>query len=186
MFCADYLASFVFHAGLTAGVTVAFSPSSSSVMMAWIRAATGLRNAPADLSTGAPALPFVCGAAAGLCGGLAVFRFDFVRAAVTPADMPLERQLLRNLSSVPYSVAFYGIYFSLRTPGDIKSQAGWALVSSTCSVLAEAPFDHAKRTLFGNRRLMLGANCLYAPFAAMMLVGYDNALTRTILRAKDC
>jgi hypothetical protein len=173
MFCADYIASFIFHAALTAGVSLAVGPSP------WIRSATGLK----DDARAARVLPFMYGAAAGLGGGLAVFRFDFVRAAVTPAGLPLRTQLLRNLSSVPYSTAFFGVYFSLRTHGDVKSQAGWALVSSTCAVLAEAPFDHAKRTLFGNRRLLLlGANCMYAPFAAMMLVLYDNALARTILQ----
>jgi hypothetical protein len=200
MFCADYIASFIFHAGFTAGLahlligkgSTAGATTYSTTIVDWVRASTGLQQGAAPPGEddarrvhAAPAMPFVFGAAAGLCGGIAVFPFDFVRAAVTPAGMPWGRQLLRNLSSVPYSAAFFGVYFAGRTPRDIKSQAGWALLASSCAVLAEAPFDQAKRALFQNRRLMLGANALYAPFAAMMLVGYDNVVTKVVMGGSE-
>jgi hypothetical protein len=176
MFCADYLASFVFHVTLTLGFASISMPTGSSRNL--IHAAVGSNKAREDLrGMGSFITPFCFGALSGICGGVAVFPFDFVRAAVMSQKLPLSMRLLHSLSAVPYASAFFGIYFSCRTPRDLKSQASWALTSSLCAVAAEAPFDQAKRVFFQNRRaLMLGANLLYAPFAAMMLIAYDNAL----------
>ena len=37
-------------------------------------------------------------------------------------------------------------------------------------VLPQAPLDHAKRNMMGSARVVIAANLLFVPFAAMMLV----------------
>ena len=57
-----------------------------------------------------------------------------------------------------------------------ESHADKSLFS--CAALAEAPFDYAKKAMFSSRMTMIGANMLYVPFAALMLVMYDKATAK--------
>ena len=50
----------------------------------------------------------------------------------------------------------------------------------SCAALAEAPFDYAKKAMFSSRMTMIGANMLYVPFAALMLVMYDKATAKIV------
>ena len=59
-------------------------------------------------------------------------------------------------------------------------QMRWAIGASCCAVAVEAPLDHAKRAMMGSTRLLVGANLLFVPFAAMMLVMYDKAASRAV------
>ena len=81
---------------------------------------------------------------------------------------------------MPYAGALYGIYFSLRDPRSTPSQVGWAVAAAAGASLSEAPFDHAKHTMFASRKVMLAANLLYVPFAALMLVMYDKAVFKFV------
>jgi hypothetical protein len=172
MFCADYCASFVVHAFLV-GLGAWGSPDSTLDEKGLVASAVGLstESTPASLALGA---------LAGLGGAVSLFPFDFVRRGLAPTAS-MRTLFLGSLSVVPYSTAFFGVYFSLRDPTSIRSQAGCALLASSCAVAAELPFDGAKRALFhGNRRLLFGVNLMYAPFAAMMLIMYDKAMQKRV------
>ena len=41
--------------------------------------------------------------------------------------------------------------------------------------LTQAPLDHAKRNMMGSARVVIAANLLFVPFAAMMLVTMIHA-----------
>ena len=43
-------------------------------------------------------------------------------------------------------------------------------------VLPQAPLDHAKRNMMGSARVVIAANLLFVPFAAMMLVKIKRIL----------
>eukprot|EP00038_Savillea_parva_P030208 m.76344 g.76344 ORF g.76344 m.76344 type:complete len:91 (+) comp9053_c0_seq2:801-1073(+) len=66
-------------------------------------------------------------------------------------------------------------YFGNRNPDSRASQVGWAGLAAATAGLAEIPFDHAKRALFGSRPVHIFANLLYVPFGGMMLIMYDTA-----------
>ena len=122
-------------------------------------------------------LPFGVGFASGLAASASLYPFDFVRSGVLKPGL---RRLMSAASTVPYAGSLFGIYFCFRDPNSIKSQMKWAAGASTCAILAEIPFDHAKRTMLGSSRVMLGAGLLYVPFASLMLVMYDKAAIKLV------
>lgn len=142
MFCADYIASFVYHGILNTAYKQDQLPH-----------------------------PIFTGALAGFLGASSVYPFDFVRQSQN-------LKYIHSLSTVPYSLTFFGLYFTCRDKHSLTNQCQWALTSSFCACVAEVPFDKAKLAMMGNRRTMLMANGLYIPFSAMMLVMYDKALER--------
>ena len=73
----------------------------------------------------------------------------------------------------------------MRDPTDISSQTRWAACSASAAVLAEIPFDHAKRQMMGSTRVMVGAGLLYVPFATIMLVLYDKAVTKYVTKVLE-
>ena len=122
-------------------------------------------------------VPFGIGLASGLAASASLYPFDFVRSGVLKPGI---RRLMSAASTVPYAGSLFGIYFCFRDPNSIKSQMKWAAGASTCAILAEIPFDHAKRTMLGSSRVMLGAGLLYVPFASLMLVMYDKAAIKLV------
>ena len=54
----------------------------------------------------------------------------------------------------------------------------WALASAGLAVLAEMPFDTAKRDMMGSSKTVLLANSLFVPFGALILVMYDKAVLK--------
>merc|ERR1719189_2786327 len=122
-------------------------------------------------------IPFGIGLASGLAASASLYPFDFVRSGVLKPGL---RRLMSAASTVPYAGSLFGIYFCFRDPKSIKSQMKWAAGASTCAILAEIPFDHAKRTMLGSSRVMLGAGLLYVPFASLMLVMYDKAAIKLV------
>ena len=165
MFCADYVASLIAHAAVTVGAAWLGQP--------WL-AALAVNRTDGERSL---VLPFVAGGLAGLGGAVAVFPFDFVRAAVAPPNTSQLRLLAGSLSTVPYAACWFGVYYTFRDKDRLGSQCGWALLASSAAVAAEAPFDGAKRALFGGcRRTHLGVNLLFVPFAAMMLLMHDRSM----------
>ena len=81
---------------------------------------------------------------------------------------------------VQYKV--FTLYSSVRDPNDTISQVKCAACSSTAAMIAEVPFDHAKRHMMGSTRVMVGAGLLYVPFATLMLVLYDKAAVKFVKR----
>ena len=122
-------------------------------------------------------IPFGIGLASGLAASASLYPFDFVRSGVLKPGL---KRLMSAASTVPYAGSLFGIYFCFRDPNSIKSQMKWAAGASTCAILAEIPFDHAKRTMLGSTRVMLGAGLLYVPFASLMLVMYDKAAIKLV------
>ena len=125
-----------------------------------------------------PLSPFFVGAISGFLGAASVYPFDFVRQSQN-------LKFYHSLSTVPYSAAFFGLYFSNRDSKNLKNQCQWALGSSLSACLAEIPFDKAKLKMMGDRRTMIFANGLYIPFSAMMLVMYDKAM-QNLLESWNC
>jgi hypothetical protein len=117
MFCADYAASFFVHAFLV-GLGAWSSPGGALDEKGFVAKTVGLgtSNTPA---------PLALGALAGLGGACAIFPFDFVRRGLNP-NSSLRTIFIGSLSVVPYSTAFFGVYFSLRDPTSIRSQTGCA------------------------------------------------------------
>jgi len=189
MFCADYVAAFVYHAIFTVGTvhlvqvrkTSSEEKCSEHGLVGLTTLALGLHHQREGGSREGPWLPATVALGAGLLSGLAasitLFPFDFVRAsAVTPGV----RRILSAGSTVPYAGALFGVYFAGRQQDNTASQMRWAIGASCCAVAAEAPLDHAKRAMMGSTRLLVGANLLFVPFAAMMLVMYDKAASRAV------
>eukprot|EP00729_Bicosta_minor_P003165 gene3165-31553_t len=83
-------------------------------------------------------------------------------------------------STVPYAGTLFGLYFTCRDPDSIGSQIKWAAAASSAAVMAETPFDYAKRAMLGSTRMMLGAGLLYVPFATTMLVMYDKFVIKMV------
>jgi len=188
MFCADYVAAFVAHALATVGVASLTRRATTAKAQNTPAAATARESTASPLVAGVlglgrndVVLPFAWGGLAGLAGACAVFPFDFVRAGVAPAGTSTAALFRGSLSTVPYSAVFFGVYFSGRRAHDDGpgARAAWALAAGALAVAAEAPFDRAKRALFGSRAVQLGANALFVPFAAVLLVLYDGALVRS-------
>lgn len=165
MFCADYVAAFFMH-----GAFALLYPGD-------VRGIVGIENESASRFA-----PFVGGAAAGFVAASVVFPFDFVREALLPRNMTLRMRYLSSLSTFPYAATLFGVYFSCRRDGDVASQIAWSGVSAVAAMFAEMPFDHAKRVMFKSRSFHMGANLMYTPFAAVMLVMYDNAICKNIKR----
>ena len=216
MFCADYIAAFVYHAIITIGSVHFFDrfydkseesanllgdynngqeSSISDILKARIvisglainglgikckihstNTEHGRQTPPIEKSTGS-VIPFCVGIASGLAASATLYPFDFVRSGVLKPGLS---RIMSAGSTIPYAGALYGIYFSCRDPEKLSSQIKWAGVASTSALLAEVPFDQAKRTMFGNTRLMLGAGLLYVPFASLMLVMYDKAAIKLV------
>merc|ERR1719419_1023276 len=112
------------------------------------------------------ATPLAAGLASGLGASLTLYPFDFVRGGVL-SQSSLRHRLMSSCSAVPYAGALFGIYFTLRDPHSTKSQFGWALGAAAGAALAEAPLDHAKQAMFSSKKIMIAANLLYVPFAAL-------------------
>lgn len=115
-----------------------------------------------------------------------MFPFDFVCKSIAPAATCTPRLFLGSLSPVSYSAVLFGIYFAMREPLSAGKQGVWsqpiaAVSAGALDVIAGAPFDKAKRALFDEcRRTLMGANFMFAPFAAMILMTYDRVLTPRI------
>eukprot|EP00092_Neocalanus_flemingeri_P006685 GFUD01007220.1.p1 GENE.GFUD01007220.1~~GFUD01007220.1.p1 ORF type:complete len:177 (-),score=43.65 GFUD01007220.1:877-1407(-) len=165
MFCADYIASFIFHGLITGGLL------ESSYLGYFGTRSTPDKVAAVLTASGAPIL---IGSLSGFLGAASVFPFDFVRRGVIAGKLTLRH----GLSTVPYAGVFFGLYFSCRNRDSISSQCGWALASSMSACLAEIPFDKAKLAMLGSRRTMVLVSGLYVPFGALMLVMYDKAMVR--------
>ena len=196
MFCADYIAAFVYHAIITIGSVHFFDrfndKSKNETRKAVTEFATNglgirckrynsntehVRQTSHNEKTTDSVIPFYVGIASGLAASATLYPFDFVRSGVLKPGLS---RIMSAGSTIPYAGALYGIYFSCRDPENLSSQMKWAGVASTCALLAEVPFDQAKRTMFGNTRLMLGAGLLYVPFASLMLVMYDKAAIKLV------
>ena len=158
MFCADYIASFVHH-GLI-----------QLLVHEGILDGERLRRALGSSAAFHPA----CGAAAGVLAAASVYPFDFVRRGVIAGGATFAH----SLSVVPYSAAFFGVYFAARDATSLRSQCGWAVAATAAAAAVEVPFDRAKMSLMGSRRTMLFVSALYVPFGALMLVMYDKASLR--------
>jgi len=150
MFCADYVASFFYHSALT--LTLA-------------------QRKPEEVPEARSKWPIA--ALSGLLAAASIFPFDFVRDGAMPGKFKFRH----SLSTVPYSLVFFGLYFNNRDRHDLSSQCQWALTSACGACLAEIPFDKAKLAMMGSRRTMLLANGLYIPFGAMILVMYDKSMS---------
>ena len=94
-------------------------------------------------------MPVCIGLASGLGASASLYPFDFVRGGVL---MPGLKRIMSAGSTVPYAGTLFGIYFCFRDQNRTTSQMKWAVVASSCAVLAEAPFDHAKRAMLGSTR----------------------------------
>ena len=161
MFCADYIASFIYHAALTLGLAKAKKSSEYGDQL------SRFQSAPLHL--------YSLGAAAGFMGAASVFPFDFVRRGALPGQ---KVTLRHGMSTVPYATVFFGLYFHNRDRESTPSQCKWALASAAGAALAEIPFDKAKLAMMGDRKTMVFASLLYVPFGALMLVMYDKALPK--------
>ena len=122
-------------------------------------------------------MPFCIGLASGLGASVSLYPFDFVRGGVL---MPGRRWIMSAGSTVPYAGTLFGLYFCFRDQNQTRYQIKWAVVASGCAVLAEVPFDHAKRAMLGSTRVMLGAGLIDVPFPLLMLVMYDKAAIKLV------
>jgi len=121
--------------------------------------------------------PVGVGLLSGLGASASLYPFDFVRSGVLQPGL---RRILSAGSTVPYAGTLFGVYFACRDPTSGSSQMKWAILASSCAVLAEAPLDHAKRAMMGSTKVMVGANLLFVPFASMMLFMYDKAAIKLV------
>ena len=151
MFCADYIAAFIFHGGVNFHL---WKIQDETLRDQWY-------------------FPFAHGAFSGLLGAICVYPMDFVRHEVIQS-----KNIIHNMSTVPYATVFFGLYFSQRDKASLSSQVLWATASAGLAVLAEFPFDKAKKTMMGSSRTLILANSLYVPFGAMILVMYDKAVIK--------
>ena len=173
MFCADYVASFVVHAAIVLGMNeldALYSDRSD------LGTGIGWRTIGLWKEDGVSLSPIATGAFAGFAGAAAVFPFDFVRKSLVPG----KSVYISSLSTVPYASVYFGVYFSNRDPRRKRSQCVWAAAAATAAMLCEMPFDKAKRSMFSSRAMHVGTNLLYVPFAAMMLLMYDEAIKRRV------
>jgi len=182
MFCADYVAAFVYHAFFTIGSVNLVGKEDvgkdGQSLLLLVSRALGLQSR--DEKEGEKAasvlVPVAVGLTSGLCASVSLFPFDFVRAGVVSGP----KRFLAAGSTVPYAGALFGVYFACRDPESTSSQLRWATAAASCAVLAEAPLDHAKRNMMGSARVVVAANLLFVPFAAMMLVMYDKAANKLV------
>lgn len=206
MFCADYVFAFVYHAFLTVGTGLLFQKEQQQQQSiikkeqeghenykslykekAAVRAYAALGLSPPTSAavsltnkynyTGMTMMPVIFGLMSGLVTTITLYPFDFVRGGVL---RPGFQRIIAASATVPYAGTLFGVYFTLRDPHDLGSQMKCALSASTCALVAEIPFDHAKKTMMGSVRVMLGVGLLYVPFASMMLVMYDKAAIRAL------
>jgi len=184
MFCADYVAAFVYHALFTIGSVslvgkeqVVGGKDGESLLLLVARA-VGLQSRKEKERERAATflVPVTVGLASGLCASVSLFPFDFVRAGVVSGP----KRFLAAGSTMPYAGTLFGLYFACRDPESTSSQLRWAGAAASCAVLAEAPLDHAKRNMMGSARVVVAANLLFVPFAAMMLVMYDKAVNKLV------
>jgi len=182
MFCADYVAAFVYHALFTIGSVNLVGKEQKAVgkegesLLLLVARALGLQSRKEKERAATFLVPVTVGLASGLCASVSLFPFDFVRAGVVSG----RKRFLAAGSTVPYAGALFGIYFACRDPESTSSQLRWAGAAASCAVLAEAPLDHAKRNMMGSARVVIAANLLFVPFAAMMLVMYDKAVNKLV------
>ena len=214
MFCADYIAAFIYHAIFTVGTVHFFEryynqtaddisikeysnfDTNKTKIFATEYAVNGIGlrrifdSKKIDVSPEKDdfigkkvekntnlVIPFCVGIASGFAASATLYPFDFVRSGVLTPGL---KRVMSAGSTIPYAGALYGIYFSFRDPNNTASQVKWAGAASTCAILAEVPFDHAKRSMLGSTRVMLGAGLLYVPFASIMLVMYDKAAIKLV------
>jgi len=132
MFCADYVAAFVYHAMFTVGTvhlvrqrkTSSEEEYSDHGLVRFTTLALGLHQQREEVKTKEqPWLPVTVAVGAGLVSGLAasitLFPFDFVRAS---AVSPGLRRILSAGSTVPYAGALFGVYFAGRQQDNTASQ----------------------------------------------------------------
>ena len=165
MFCADYIASFIFHAG-----ACAFLPPH------FVGALTA--SGADDHVKKVTVVPFIFGGLVG-CAAAAVYPFDVVRGSIQPGVRSAVK--LGSFSVVPYASIWFGMYFVGRDRKSLHSQVLWGVASSTAAAIAEAPFDHAKKEMFrGSSEVAarITTSALWVPFAATILIAYDRALER--------
>ena len=158
MFCADYIAAFLFHGGINYQLW-----KNGNEKAAWCRSQWHF--------------PFLHGALSGFLGAVTVYPMDFVRHEIIKS-----KSIVHNMSTVPYATVFFGVYFSMRDKNSLKSQVCWATISAALAVLAEAPFDKAKGKMMGSPRTLILANAMYVPFGALILVMYDKAVIKLNLK----
>jgi len=182
MFCADYVAAFVYHAFFTIGSVNLIDKEDvrkdGQSLLLLVSRALGLqsRDEKEREKAASVLVPVAVGLTSGLCASVSLFPFDFVRAGVVSGP----KRFLAAGSTVPYAGALFGVYFACRDPESTSSQLRWATAAASCAVLAEAPLDHAKRNMMGSARVVVAANLLFVPFAAMMLVMYDKAANKLV------
>lgn len=204
MFCADYVAAFIFHGLLTAGAVYFFDKKAKPQSFGKHESCTdrthninnlslfalgGLGIPPSRLASEKEyssnnkdfksgfVLPTFFGVSSGLLASITLYPFDFVRGGVLQPGL---QRIFSAGSTVPYAATLFGVYFSCRDSESTSSQLKWGAFASGCAVAAEAPFDHAKRAMIGNTRVMIGAGFLYVPFATIMLVMYDKAVMKFV------
>jgi len=211
MFCLDYVLAFVFHSVFTVGAVHLstewirnngggaswLSVQEDHVDLALWTAVTAL-GFQSQIASKHHALddarsltrswernlvPGAVGLTAGSAASLTLYPFDFVREGVITGG--LRQRIVSAASTAPYAGALFGVYFSQRDPNRISSQMGWGVAAASCAALAEAPFDYAKKAMFSSRMTMIGANMLYVPFAALMLVMYDKATAKIMTQYLD-
>ena len=176
MFCADYIASFIFHAAFNIGIirqikTIKSSELEGSNDKDLVRFLRNILQPEGQNFVKS----WLFGGLSGFFSACALFPFDFVRrGAITTVPVKFHH----SLSVVPYATVFFGLYFSQRDPTSTKSQVLWASISAWSAVLAEVPFDKAKHAMMGSRKTMILANSLFVPFGALILVLYDKALLK--------
>lgn len=213
MFCADYIATYIYHAVLTIGLL-----KFTSIIQEKKEDLNDVENVPPQVGTAFAIhclglghsykqltdlchydefyhikygkkkfsvssftyiIPAVAGMSCGLAASLTLYPVDFVRGGVLQSGF---KRLLSAGSTIPYAGTMFGVYFANRDPNNFQSQFTWATGACTCGLLAEVPFDYAKRTMLGSTRFMLGIGILYVPFAAGILVMYDKAAIKIVDR----
>jgi len=213
MFCADYIAAYIFHGLLTVGSAQAAASLTASASVDstsggdranrhenelvdpktfdWLLrlavSALGLQDNTITHIGGFPptVTPLLVGVGSGVGASLTLYPFDFVRGGVLTGSS-LRQRLVSSCSTVPYAGVLFGAYFSLRDPGaSTPSNLGLGVMCAAGAALAEAPFDHAKQTMFASKKVMIAANMLYVPFAALMLVMYDKAATKFVKKVSE-
>jgi hypothetical protein len=160
MFCLDYILAFAAHFGVN---SLIFSQ--------------GQKCLERDCRLN-PIQALATGAGAGAAAAVILYPFDFVRmATVGPGASHFA------WSSIPFSAAYLGLYFSFRNQASLKSQSAWACTSMVIATAVEVPFDAAKRNMVagGSLRNLIMTAGLRVPLGTFLLVVYDKILTLRLL-----
>jgi len=123
MFCADYVAAFVYHALFTIGSVnlvgkeQVVGKEGESLLLLVTRALGAQSRKEKEREKAATFLvPVTVGLASGLCASVSLFPFDFVRAGVVSG----RKRFLAAGSTVPYAGALFGIYFACSYHAEIR------------------------------------------------------------------